>query len=221
MKHTIELVRATKERILDSAEELFAYQGFAATSLRQITAAADVNLAAVNYHFQSKELLLEAVLRRKIEPVNARRLNLLDGLESALPEVKPTLEEILEAFLLPVFEAQHTLGVDMRHFRALMGRMFTAPGEWAPAVMQRLLEPIIGRFMEALLRAEPKLRREDLVWGMHFATGSIAYHLTGGLLSRLTGTELVDDGDQQERIGRLVRFTAAGIRAMAPREMHA
>lgn len=220
MNQTLELARDTKERILDCAEELFARQGFAVTSLRQITNGAGVNLAAVNYHFQTKELLLEAVLRRKLEPVNARRLNLLDGLESALPEVTPTLEEVLEAFLLPVFEAQ-LLGVELKHFRTLMGRMFTAPGEWAPAVLQRLLEPIIGRFMEAMMRAEPKLGRGELEWGMHFATGAIAYHLTGGLLSRMTGVQLEDDEDQQERVGRLVRFAAAGIRAMAPREMHA
>ena len=64
---------ATKERILDSAESLFMEHGFEATGLRQITAAADVNLAAVNYHFGSKEELFEAVLTRRLDPMNALR----------------------------------------------------------------------------------------------------------------------------------------------------
>ena len=62
----------TKTRILDAAEKLFGKSGFDATSLRDITAEADVNLAAVNYHFQSKESLIDAVIARRIEPVNQK-----------------------------------------------------------------------------------------------------------------------------------------------------
>ena len=60
----------TKSRILDAAEKLFGLNGFEATSLRDITAEAQVNLAAVNYHFQSKDSLIDAVIARRIEPVN-------------------------------------------------------------------------------------------------------------------------------------------------------
>src|SRR5207249_7612515 len=67
----------TKLRILDAAERLFAQQGFD-VSIRAITDEAGVNLAAVNYHFQSKEALLDAIIARRIEPVNKRRLEMLD-----------------------------------------------------------------------------------------------------------------------------------------------
>src|SRR6202050_3962619 len=87
----------TKSRILDSAEKLFGLNGFEATSLRDITAEADVNLAGVNYHFQSKESLIDAVIARRIEPVNRKRLEML---ESAGPN--PNLEQILIAFLAPI-----------------------------------------------------------------------------------------------------------------------
>ena len=73
----------TKERILDVAERLFADRGFPATPLRDITSEAGVNVASVNYHFGSKEALLAAVLERRLHPVNARRLELLDAIESA------------------------------------------------------------------------------------------------------------------------------------------
>src|SRR5918996_5614170 len=68
---------STRERILDAAEQRFADEGFAGTSLRKITALAGVNVAAVNYHFGSKEELLRAVLSRIVEPVNRERLELL------------------------------------------------------------------------------------------------------------------------------------------------
>src|SRR5271166_1373914 len=89
----------TKTRILDTAEKLFGDKGFESTSLRDITAEAHVNLAAVNYHFQTKDSLIDAVIQRKIEPVNQRRLAMLDA---AGPN--PTVEQVVEAFVAPVLE---------------------------------------------------------------------------------------------------------------------
>src|SRR5271156_1240304 len=89
----------TKTRILDVAEKLFGENGFDGTSLRDITTEADVNLAAVNYHFQSKDSLIDAVIARRIEPVNQQRLEMLDA---AGPN--PSLEKILTAFLAPVLD---------------------------------------------------------------------------------------------------------------------
>src|ERR1700693_5176052 len=86
----------TKTRILNAAEKLFGMSGFDATSLRDITAEAQVNLAAVNYHFQSKDSLIDAVIGRRLEPVNQRRIQMLDAAGRS-----PTLEQILEAFMAP------------------------------------------------------------------------------------------------------------------------
>jgi len=91
----------TKERILDAAERLFAVTGFEATSLRNITAEADVNLAAVNYHFGSKEKLTEAVFSRRLEPMNRERIALLDALEAHGGPDSRNLEAIVEAFVGP------------------------------------------------------------------------------------------------------------------------
>ncbi len=89
----------TKEKILDTAEKLFGLNGFESVSLREITTGAGVNLAAVNYHFHSKDALIDAVIARRIEPVNIRRMAMLDALGP-----NPTVEQLLEAFLRPVFE---------------------------------------------------------------------------------------------------------------------
>src|SRR5687768_49574 len=90
-----------KTRILDAAEELFMEHGFEATSLRQLTAAASVNLAAVNYHFGSKEELFQAVLTRRLDPMNQERIDLLEKLERDSATRPLTCEKILSAMLIP------------------------------------------------------------------------------------------------------------------------
>src|SRR5437764_13750276 len=92
---------ATKQRILDTAESLFMEHGFEATSLRSITAAAGVNLAAVNYHFGSKEELFQSVLTRRLDPMNHARLSLLTRLEAAAAPPPLSCAEILEAHGVP------------------------------------------------------------------------------------------------------------------------
>src|SRR5580704_11753070 len=121
----------TKGRILDVAERLFGLKGFEATSLRDITAEAQVNLAAVNYHFQSKESLIDAVIVRRIEPVNHRRLEMLD---SAGPY--PTLEQILTAFIAPALE------VRMESVAPLMGRILSDPNHFIEKVFKTHLRPM-------------------------------------------------------------------------------
>src|SRR6186997_1363866 len=92
---------ATKPRILDAAEALFMEHGFEATSLRAITAAAAVNLAAVNYHFGSKEELFEAVLTRRLDPMNEQRIELLTRLEAKAAPAPLSCDRILLALFVP------------------------------------------------------------------------------------------------------------------------
>ncbi len=111
-----ETVVDTKTKILDAAEKLFADKGFDATSLRDITTGADVNLAAANYHFQTKDALIDAVIARRIGPVNTRRLEMLDA---AGPN--PSIEQIIEAFVAPLLGAMILPHVPM------MGRALRQP----------------------------------------------------------------------------------------------
>src|SRR5579872_6311506 len=108
----------TKQKILDTAERLIGEQGYSGTSLRQIIAEAGVNLAAVHYHFGSKEELLDELVMRKAGPVNAERLARFDRLE-ARPGTPPTVAQVLEAFLVPMGEAADR----NPEFVRLMGRL--------------------------------------------------------------------------------------------------
>src|SRR5664279_5420025 len=110
----------TQVKILDTAERLFGEQGYAATSLRHIIAEAGVNLAAIHYHFGSKEDLLNQLVMRKAGPVNEERLAMLDSFEAAAAGGPVPVEKILWAFLEPPF-----LRVDkMPSFSKLMGRLY-------------------------------------------------------------------------------------------------
>src|SRR3981189_1727307 len=91
----------TRPRILDVAEELFMQHGFEGASMRMLTAKAGVNLAAGNYHFGSKHALIEAVCRRRLDPMNVARIAALDRLEAEASGRALAAESIIRAFIGP------------------------------------------------------------------------------------------------------------------------
>src|ERR1035438_432029 len=110
----------TQGKILDTAERLFGQQGYAGTSLRQIIAEAGVNLAAIHYHFGTKEELLDHLVMRKAGPVNAQRLALLDRYETEAGSAPVPVEKLLRAFLEPAL-----MRIDESpDFAKLMGRLY-------------------------------------------------------------------------------------------------
>jgi AcrR family transcriptional regulator len=197
----------TKQKILDTAERLFAEQGFGAVSLRQIIGGAEVNLAAIHYHFGSKQELLDAVVMRKAAPVNRERLARFDRLESR-EGAKPAVEQVLEAFLMPMAEAagKHP------EFCKLMGRM-QAEGILTE-VVARNFQPMLGRFLRALRKAVPDLPENEFRWRVHFMQGAIAHTMSADP-APLSGAE--DAGGFPGRIERLIAFLSGAFRAPAPR----
>src|SRR5208283_275389 len=195
----------TKQKILDTAERLFGDQGYAATSLRHIIAEAGVNLAAIHYHYGSKEELLDEVVMRKAGPVNRERLALLDRYEAEAGSGPLPVEKVLEAFLAPTFSVADR----SPKFVRLMGRMY---GEGLmPMIVERHFQPVVTRFGEAFHRALPDVPDEDLHWRVHFMLGSMAHALCGPPTTLPgSGTTLLD---AQGVVRRLVVFLGAGFRA--------
>lgn len=194
----------TKARILDTAEKLFGLNGFEATSLRDITAEAQVNLAAVNYHFQSKDSLIDAVIARRIEPVNRKRIEML---EAAGPN--PSVEEILRAFLAPVLDQ------DLGSVVPLLGRMLSDPTQFVERVFRKYLAPISQRFQEALHVALPELPPAELLWKTHFTVGVMTHVMALSPVLPMLSGGLCDIADRQALIERAVGFAAAGFRVTA------
>lgn len=204
---------ATKARILDAAERLFADRGFDATSLRRITAEADVNLAAVNYHFGSKAGLLEAVFRRRVEPLNTERLARLEALQHDR-DGRPAVEAILKTFIEPALRVSRDPARGGTVFMRLLGRSYAEPNDQIRRFMPELYRDIKQRYSEALGQAVPHLAVEELYWRMHFVVGTIAYTMAGtDALQLLASCPLCDPDDVEAVTERLVVFLAAGMKA--------
>ena len=204
----------TRERILDVAERLFGERGFPATSLRDITAEAGVNVASVNYHFGSKEALLTEVLERRLKPINERRLELLDAVEARAGSGPPELEAVIRAFLSPPFHSQRVWGEQGPGFLRLVGRIHSETNEEFRATFVKQFDAVLLRFTAALGRALPDLDEADLRWRMLFMVGSMAFTMSWGptLVAREPGAAR-EPGDVLES---LVLYAAAGMAAPAP-----
>ncbi len=204
----------TKERILNVAERLFADRGFPATSLRDLTSEAGVNIASVNYHFGSKEALLAAVLERRLRPVNARRLELLDAIESAAGSGAPNAEAVIRAFLSPPFQKRQEWGAGGDHFLRLMGRIHSETNEEFRATFFQQFERVFRRFGQALQRALPHLDAADIGWRMLFLVGSMAFTMAWGdsFASISPGTHR----DPEDVLESLIQYATAGMASPVP-----
>ena len=202
----------TKERILDAAESLFAAHGIGATSLRAIIAKANVNLAAVHYHFGSKDALLEAVARRLFGPLNEQRIRLLDEAEKHSGKRGPSLEKILEAFIAPTVR----LGADPdrgKTFMKLVGRFLGEPELFFEHIVAKQFGELRDRFVAAVARALPSLPPDEAMWRMIFSIGAMAQTLrVSESMPAISGGKL-PAGTAEEHVRRLVAFLAAGMRA--------
>src|SRR5258706_7202776 len=127
-------LKNTRARILDVAEELFSEQGFDRVSIRDITNKARVNLAAINYHFGSKEDLIAAIFEREFVPVNEARLAALDAVQRS-GKKSPKLEAILEAFIRPTIQCSIGNRKGGKALSKLFGRCLSEPSPEIEALL--------------------------------------------------------------------------------------
>jgi AcrR family transcriptional regulator len=202
----------TRTRILDAAEELFMQHGFEGTSMRQLTARAGVNLAAVNYHFGSKDALIEAVFKRRLDPMNAERIAALDALEKDGPALASVT--IIRAFVVPSLRLIEDAKGGGRNFIRLLGRTYTEPAKAVRALIGQMYAPTMERYKRALERALPQMPADELVWRMHFMFGTLAYTLAAtDTVQLIAGCKPEDRYDARLLEERLTVFLAAGLHA--------
>jgi AcrR family transcriptional regulator len=207
----------TKNRILDAAETLFMEHGFEATSLRQITALAEVNLAAVSYHFGSKEELFESVLTRRLDPMNRERIALLTQFErEAAPEVL-SCERILTAMFIPALELARDRERGGQNFLRLLGRAYADPAPFIRRFLSEQYAVMIARFKGAFGRALPHLPKKELSWRLHFVMGALSYTLAGtDALKMIAALSAREAGNDEILLHRLAPFLVAGLKAPLP-----
>ena len=211
---------STKERILDNAERLFAERGFDGTSLRAITSAAGVNLAAVNYHFRSKNDLIHEVFSRRLAPINARRLALLDACENEAGNGVVSVERVVRAFVEPLLRPEGIAPAGRLPLQTLLGRMYAEPGRNVRKIFLGEMKEVARRFRDAFQRALPEVPPNEIFWRLHFTIGAMAHTLAASWIIEMLSGGLCDTSDANEKIERLVAFAVAGIESPLPLGAH-
>jgi AcrR family transcriptional regulator len=197
----------TKERILHAAEDLFAQHGFAGTSLRQVTSRADVNIAAVNYHFGSKENLVHEVFKHRMDEMSEKRLT---SLVAAVEKDPADMEAILLAFIQPALAL--TLDRHGASFVRVLARAYAEKNDGLRNFLSENYGQVLREFAKAIARCLPDLSKEELYWRMDFVAGALTYAMADfGLIKRQPG---VSEKNHCEKAAQhLIKFAQAGLKA--------
>ncbi len=206
------VTKPTVQRILDTAVELFAEKGFEHASVRDITQAAGVNLAAINYHFGSRDALIHAVAERYLTPLCQDLERQLDDHEASTTEL--SLEDLLELMIRAMLKAveQDTQGVCL--FMRLVGQAYLSSDDTLRSFLDRRYGCSFRRFMRQVSLRVPMLSQSEFFWRCHFLVGAAVLPLARhGLLSGYEQTLLGLQASEVEVFHRLVAFLAAGFRS--------
>ncbi len=204
----------TKQRILDAAEHLFANDGYHATSLRSITSAAEANLAAVNYHFGSKEALLEAVIERRLGPLNELRRSQLERLlqQAEKKSELPSCRDILRTFVEPTLRLRQQ-GSGSEDFISLIGRILAEPKGLAMSIFMRHMEPLMAQLFETLISSLPELPRQTVLWRVHCLIGSLSHIMRCHERYCLVPEVVSVNMDVETEVELFLDFATAGMEA--------
>ena len=209
----------TRSRILNAAEGLFADRGFSGTSVRMITSRAKVNLAAMHYHFGSKDQLIQELFALRLSPLNRQRLALLDRCQAGAGAGEPSLEQILEAFIRPPVQLIRDPERGGMRFMQLLSRAFNSPDGAIREMIYGQFAEVIERFSGALGPRLPHLSREEAFWRFHFMVGAMSHTLH--VIADWKNLEnlfldVPEPSQVDEVVDRLVSFLAAGFRTPIP-----
>ena len=208
--------QSTRERILDAAEELFAQKGYEGVSVRQITGKAQADVSLAYYHFRSKRDLFDQVMLRRVEHLNMIRLKALEAVEERHRDDAPTVEEIIAAFTQPLLKLLAENHEEWKHYFQLIAQINNSP-EWGGELMTRYFDPLVKRFIDALRKALPDGREEDLFWSYYFLSGALTLTFAEtGRIDNLSGG-VCRASDMASINERMPEFLAAGFKALCSR----
>lgn len=202
-----------RQKILDSAEKLFARRGFHGVSIREITRGAGVDVALAHYHFGPKKDLLAAVLERRAQVLNDERLHMLAEAKHAAAPKSAGAEAVINAFTYPLNNKSARGGPGWKSYFALVAQINNSP-EWGGVMMSQYFDHVVQVFIDALRDVYPDCQERELYWAYHFLSGALTLtfaetrrvdNLSGGLC-KSTDLDAVHE--------RLVPFCVAGFNAL-------
>lgn len=202
---------STKDKILDAAEKLFSDNGFNGTSLREITSLAEVNLAAVNYHFGSKKELIKAVMSRYMNELSPKLINTLQAVQA---QENPSLIQVFSAFVEPLLALNSYRDRGTAIFLQLLGRGYTDSQGFLRWFLTTKYPQVIDSFIEAVQKAYPELEPEEMFWRLHFTMGTVVFTMSSSdALMDIAQNDYDNDVGIEGLIERLIPYVAAGVGA--------
>ncbi|KAA3622964.1 MAG: TetR/AcrR family transcriptional regulator [Proteobacteria bacterium] len=208
---------SSRALILEAAEELMARRGFHAVTMREIAREAGVNLGSVTYHFGTKENLLQEIYDRHTQPMNQRRIELLEEAER-ISDRGERLSAVIRAFVVPAFSSSADAAGGGERFTRLRAIVSMEGNEVAGRIIAAAFDDTTRAFIEAIGRCLPQAGEAHIAWRSQFLLGGLYYTLvTGERLNRITDGR-VDGSDRRRAIDELVRATTASLLAMPDAE---
>jgi AcrR family transcriptional regulator len=201
----------TIEQILDEAEYLFSKHGLYGVTLKDVAQRVGVHHTLLNYYFNDKKQLFEAVFSRRAGVTSERRMRALDEYDAAT-DGKPTVEGALHAFLDTDLDLYIEGGEGWKNYGAFGA--LASNGPEGAALMDKYFDPVVLRLIGILKKALPDCAEEDIFWGYHFTTGALMLTLARtGRIDRLSGG-LCHSDDYAAVKKRMASFMAAGFLAI-------
>lgn len=201
----------TKGRILLAAQKLFAERGFESVSLRNITTEALANVAAVNYHFGSKDALIDELIVQYTLPVMRERMRLFDESERKFQIGVVPVEVILDAFMRPYLILLEESGEDREMFCKFMGRCMSERGDKIPEKALRSSQRVVKRMTAMLSDALPDVEMEVLSWRVHFCCGVMVHTLMHEEMLKTVSRGASGDPDFETTLQRMIDFCKGGL----------
>ena len=210
-----DLKKGEKTRILllNTAERLFGQNGVTATSLREVMKVADVNMAMVHYYFKNKNGLLDAILERRLVPINQARLNLL-GQYSLKADGQPLgMDDIIKAYVEPFIRLRDNADEGGADFLKLFAWLRMEPNFAYHQLMKKHLGDSLTAFQKELKRSLPDKTDEELNWKWAFLGGTVVMTIT--LMDQIDWFNDKGDmgGSADWIIKNLVNYTSAGFQS--------
>jgi AcrR family transcriptional regulator len=202
----------TMEQIYDAAEELFSQHGLHGVTLKDVAKQVGVHHTLLNYYFDDKKALFDAVFARRAVVTSERRMKALDEYEAACGG-KPTVEGALHAFLDTDLDTYTHGGEGWRTYAKLGAQVSNTPA-WGADLMDQHFDPVVLRLIGLLKKALPHCAEEDIFWGYHFVTGALMLSLARtGRIDKLSGGICRSDDFGAVKL-RLAKFMAAGFHSI-------
>ena len=204
----------TQIRIIEAAEIEFAEHGFGGASIREITSRADVNVAAINYHFGTKEDLFKQMIRYRIEPINNERIKLLDAVEKENKPNAVPLETVIDIIVRPLLSKLITEECSAFHFMKAMGKAMGEEERFMKDLYEDCLKEALVRFVRAIGASLGEPSFEKVVYGMHFLSSSMVGAMLQHTRLEYMGQGKIDLNNVDELVDHLVAFISGGLKSM-------